>query len=201
MSRTLNARKGKVARLPFEVREVINEMMRDGATATELNAFLKKKGHATLNGTNWTNWRHGGHQDWLKEQDRLDIVRKKHESIRRELAAGGFSVLDKAIFDTASALADSDLSPDKVAYAIASLKGSVATDRKVEIADRRAHVAEKALALAEDKFELHTCELFLKWYDNQKAREIAEGKGAQTVKVGKLRELIFGKPPDDSTAD
>ncbi|HMO03935.1 MAG TPA: hypothetical protein PKC67_02390 [Kiritimatiellia bacterium] len=194
-------RKGNVARLPFEIREQLNAMIRDGAPASDLNAFLESKGLKKLNDQNWTNWRKGGYKDWLKEQAYLDTVREKHETIRRELEAGGFSILDKAIFDVASQLADSDLEPTKVASAISSLKFAVDGSRRTAIADRRAQLAEQALALQQKKFERETCKLFLKWYTSEKAKEIAEGKATNTVKVDQLRQLIFGRPPDASAAD
>jgi len=145
-------RKGHVARLPYEIREQLNALIRDGATAAELNAFLEQNGHKKLNDQNWTNWRQGGYQDWLKEQAYLDTVRQKHETIRRELEAGGLSVLDKAIFEVATSLADSDIDPTKAAAAIATLKTAVTGDKRVQIYERRAALAEQALNLEREKF-------------------------------------------------
>lgn len=145
-------RKGKIARLPYEIREQLNAMLRDGAPAATLNAYLVAKGHPAVNDQNWTNWRQGGYQDWLKEQKHLDAIRDKHETIRRELEAGGFSVLDKAIYDVATSLADSDIDPTKAAAAIATLKTAVTGDKRVQIYERRAALAEQALNLERDKF-------------------------------------------------
>lgn|SRR3990167_1907362 len=74
-----NQRTGKIARAPFEVRTRVNELMRDGATAAKIIAFLDSKGIAGLNHQNVTNWREGGYQDWLKEQERLQDMRAKRE--------------------------------------------------------------------------------------------------------------------------
>lgn len=191
-------RKGKIARLPYEIREQINEMLRDGVPASRLNTFLMQNGFEAVNDQNWTNWRQGGYQDWLKEQAYIDTVREKHESIRREIEAGGFSVIDKTIYEVATDIANSDLDPGAAAKAIASLKKAVTGADAVKIAERRANVAEEALKLAKNKFERETCALFLKWHDNQKAREIADGKASSEVKMDQLHDLIFGRPPDAS---
>jgi hypothetical protein len=194
-------RKGKIARLPYEIREQINALIRDGAPASRLNTYLIKNGHEAVNDTNWTNWRKGGYLDWLREQAHLDTVRAEYEEVRRQIDAGGFSILDKAILDVVLDLKSSGLTPDKVASAIAALKTVVTADKRADTYERRAQLAEKALTLQQHKFERETCKLFLKWHTNQKAREIAEGKATNTVKVDQLRQLIFGRPPDASAVD
>lgn len=53
---------------------------------------------------------------------------------------------------------------------------------------------ERQLALARDKFQRDTCELFLKWYADKRAKDIAGAKGVGTTeKVDRLGELIFGE--------
>lgn len=185
-------RKGKAARLPFDVREAVNNMIRDGATAADLNAFIKEKGFAPLNGTNWTNWRKGGHQDWLKEQTRIEAIRAKHETIRRELAAGGFSVLDKAICEVATDLADSDLPANVIASSIAALKTAVTSAERVDVARERAEISKAALDIARKRFQRETCALFVKWHEDQRASEIAAAPGvAAADKIERLGQLIF----------
>jgi hypothetical protein len=74
-----NARTGKIARAPFEVRTRVNEMLRDGATAGAIIKFLESKDVFGVSEMNVTNWRQGGHQDWLKEQERLTDMAAKRE--------------------------------------------------------------------------------------------------------------------------
>jgi hypothetical protein len=61
----------------------------------------------------------------------------------------------------------------------------------VEIQRQRADQAEKKLKLEREKHAVRTAELFLKFYEDKRAKEIAEGKGAKTVKMEKLRQLMF----------
>lgn len=74
-------RTGKIARLPKELRDEVNRMLRDGVTYATISGFLKDKGYPDINAQNFTNWFEGGHQDWLKEESRLEDMR-----IRREFA-------------------------------------------------------------------------------------------------------------------
>ncbi len=80
-----NRRTGKIARLPFAVRTTVNEMIRDGAPYVQIIAFIGKITDGVepvptdLNEQNLTNWKDGGHQDWLKEQARLEDMAAKRE--------------------------------------------------------------------------------------------------------------------------
>lgn len=74
-----NRRTGKIARLQYELRNGVNQMLRDGKPYASIIAFLDKSGVRGVNEQNLTNWREGGHQDWLKEQERLEDMRIKRE--------------------------------------------------------------------------------------------------------------------------
>lgn len=74
-----NQRTGKIARLPFEVRTEVNGMIRDNIPYMHIIAFLAAKKHEGINEQNLTNWKDGGHQDWLKEQGRLEDMAAKRE--------------------------------------------------------------------------------------------------------------------------
>lgn len=71
-----NRRTGKIARLPFDTRTVVNEMLRDGKPYSEIIFAI---GDSDVNEQNLTNWKEGGHQDWLKEQARLEDMAAKRE--------------------------------------------------------------------------------------------------------------------------
>lgn len=45
--------------------------------------------------------------------------------------------------------------------------------------------------LARERFEVATCEKFLKWFEDQAAREIATGTLGNTEKIAQLRALMF----------
>lgn len=86
----MRARTGKIARLPKDLRDAVNLALRDGATAAAVRAIVEQaKAHGAKNGDgseieppddqNVTNWRQGGYQDWLDEQQRLEDMRFKNE--------------------------------------------------------------------------------------------------------------------------
>ena len=70
---------GKIARLPRDLRETLNGRMQEGVTGRRLAAWLnalpevrqlldRDFGGAAISEQNLTNWRHGGHREWLAEK-------------------------------------------------------------------------------------------------------------------------------------
>lgn len=55
----------------------------------------------------------------------------------------------------------------------------------------RAADAEQNTAIAVDKFRRETCEMFLKWFGDQKAREIAESNAPHEEKIKALRATYY----------
>jgi len=101
------ARTGKIARLRKEHRDKLNEMLRDNASSDRVIKFvltLKDAGERDANGDsiqipndqNITNWREGGFQDWLKEQERLQDMRAKREFALEIVKANEGSMIHEA---------------------------------------------------------------------------------------------------------
>src|ERR1035437_8716347 len=82
---------GKIARLPRNIRNELNHRLDDGepggrilewlntlsAVQTLLNAEF---GGGRINAQNLSNWRKGGYQDWLKQQERRNLLRELTEN-------------------------------------------------------------------------------------------------------------------------
>ncbi len=75
----INRRTGKIARLSFDVRTQVNHLLRDGAPYAAIIQFIFTTANVEVNEQNLTNWKDGGHQDWLKEQERLEDMQAKRE--------------------------------------------------------------------------------------------------------------------------
>jgi len=60
-------RNGKIAKLAKDLRSLLNQMLADGATSAVIIDEFAKRG-ISLNHENISNWRHGGYQDWIVEQ-------------------------------------------------------------------------------------------------------------------------------------
>jgi hypothetical protein len=179
--------KGKIACLPFEIREELCRRMRDGARGPALIKWLAEAAPqaGTVNAQNLTNWRQNGYRAWLAGQARVDAIRDRTETVRRELEAGGFSVLDQQIYELAGAMTDSD--PVKAARAIAALKLATVAEKRAEIAGRNANLAER-------KFQRQTCELFQKWHADQRAIDVVENPGLSAdQKTDMLGQIMFGE--------
>ena len=76
----MNRRTGKIARLPFGARTEVNKRLRDGQTYDAIAQWLAAEGFGEFNAENLSNWKDGGHQDWLREQERLDEMQLRRDS-------------------------------------------------------------------------------------------------------------------------
>jgi hypothetical protein len=88
---------GKIARLPRNIRDELNHRLADGKPGGRILEWLNalpavpamldaQFGGGRINAQNLSNWRRGGHQDWLKQQARRSLVRELTEHAE-ELAA------------------------------------------------------------------------------------------------------------------
>ena len=82
-----SARNGKIAKLPPELRTLLNQMLSEGATGAVIIAEFARRG-ISLNHENISNWRNGGHRDWLIEQHWLAEMAAEHESVGHFLVGG-----------------------------------------------------------------------------------------------------------------
>ena len=71
---------GKIARLPQELRDGVNEMLRDGTTAQQISEWLTGLGH-DVNRDCVQNWRRTGHKTWLLELKRLEEMDVRRECV------------------------------------------------------------------------------------------------------------------------
>ena len=82
----MNKRNGKIARLPKDLRELVNRMLDDGAQYRSIMNELEKHRHRwpddikEFTDGNFTEWHQGGYQDWVREQEiRADLqARREH---------------------------------------------------------------------------------------------------------------------------
>jgi len=81
---------GKIARVPIHIRDQLGRRLEDGKPGKEIVKWLNSlpdvqkilKGQfdgQPINESNLTVWRQGGHQDWLRHQERCGIVRRLRE--------------------------------------------------------------------------------------------------------------------------
>lgn len=70
-------RTGKIARLPANIREQVNEKLDDGLEYNRIIDWLTEQGFSGVSQKNMSKWKEGGFQDWLTHCQRLDELELK----------------------------------------------------------------------------------------------------------------------------
>jgi hypothetical protein len=99
-------RNGKIARLPYSIRDILNQRMHNGEQGTRLVKWLnglpevrevlaEEFSGRPISEQNLSEWKQGGFQDWLRHQEtRAWVCGLADESADLEEDAGDFSVAD-----------------------------------------------------------------------------------------------------------
>lgn len=196
------ARNGKVARLPFDVREDINRRLLDGEKAHVICAAVNKSqgltGRAALTDNNISEWRKGGYEEWQKKSSRVEQIKRLSEFALRlaesagsDLNAGAAAIAGGRILDVIESASDEDLS--KLIQDLASLRHLDQNAQKLELEKIRLRQKDEALLIEKKKFQRTTCELFLKWFDEKSARDIAKSGLSNAEKIETLGKAMFGE--------
>jgi Protein of unknown function (DUF3486) len=96
-------RRGKVARLPEEVRQVVNQMMRDGKPYAEIVSHLTSVGQPGIVERNLSRWFRGGFQDWLREQQQVEEMQAERAFAERIGKEGSGNPMHEAGLQVATA--------------------------------------------------------------------------------------------------
>ena len=188
-----------LTRLPYDIREELCIRIRDRNSWKQLNAWLATKNLGPYTPQNYSAFKKakGHYQTWLKEQAKLDERRARSESIRREIAAEGFDMIDRTMLDMVDKLSDTDLDPIKAASVLASLKQAVVRAQGMELDKQRLKIAAGVAALDREKFRFEVANKFLDWFADARARKIAESGSDKSVKVQQLIDLMAQLEKDE----
>ena len=205
---TTRCYRSKIGRLPFAVRNELNERIRDGAQGAEIldwlnglketRKILREQKSGLINAQNLTDWRSSGYRDWLDDQDRADRIRRLAEvSQTLATAAGGnaagvgCNIATAKIMDILEA-ADEDQVAD-LATALVKLRASENAAQKVALAEEKNAIQKEQLELSRAKFERDTTRLFIKWAQSKDALALATDKRlGSDEKTERLGRLMFG---------
>lgn len=196
------ARQGKIARLPFAVRDQLCEKLSDGIPAREVCAWVNalpawkearaKYGYgADISEQNVSDWRSGGFVDWQAERAKVQHLRAVAESACHIAAATGgdpAAVGSRILAGRLTELLESldDQQAPELARALAALRRGENDAQRLELDRSRAELQRQALELERERFRRQTCEMFLKWHEDQRATAIADGPGANAEKISAL---------------
>lgn len=194
--------RSKIGRLPFAIRNELNERIRDGVKGTdilswlnatkEFKAVMKSEKCGPLNPQNLTDWRDTGYADWLTDQGEADRLRRVTESTMSLIQATGGDPSTVAARMAAASLIDALTKYDgpeelnNAARSIAALRNAELSHEKNQLSREKLAMDGQTLELAKAKFRRETCELFLKWQGNKAAQAIAKGPGTNDDKIQKL---------------
>ena len=188
---------GKIGRLPFDVREALNLRLLDGASGPDILPWLnalpafRAQGVAPVNPQNLSAWRQVGYQRWLEERRKAGRLADMAEKAAHIAAATGdpagvsSRLLLGRILDVIEA-ADNETDLGPLVKAVSEL-------RRGEIDRSRLDLAHDQFDLERTRFQRQTCVLFLTWYADRRASEIAADTSTDTAaKTELLGSLMFG---------
>ena len=200
--------RSKIGRLPFAIRNELNERIRDGAQGAEIlewlnglketKRILREMKSGEVNAQNLTDWRSSGYADWLEDQKDADRIRHLAEvSQTIATAAGGnaagvaCNIATAKIMDALEA-ADDEMIAD-LSKALVALRAGENAAQKVALAEEKNALAKEQLSLSRAKFERDTTRLFIKWAANKDALALATDKRlGSDEKTDRLGRLMFG---------
>ena len=200
--------RSKIGRLPFAIRNELNERIRDGAQGSDIllwlnglketKKILRELKSSIVNAQNLTDWRSTGYKDWLDDQKDADRIRRLAEvSQTLATAAGGnaagvgCNIATAKIMDILEA-ADEDQVAD-LATALVKLRASENAAQKVALAEEKNAIQKEQLELSRAKFERDTTRLFIKWAQSKDALALATDKRlGSDEKTERLGRLMFG---------
>ena len=200
--------RSKIGRLPFAVRNELNERIRDGAQGSDLldwlnglketKKILREMKSDAVNAQNLTDWRSTGYKDWLDDQADADRFRRLAEVSHTLATAAGGSAAGVACNIATAKIMDAleGADEDKIAdltRALAALRSGENAAQKVALAEEKNAIQKEQLELSRAKFERDTARLFIKWAQNRDALSIAADKRlGSDEKTERLGRLMFG---------
>ena len=205
---TTRCYRSKIGRLPFAIRNELNERIRDGLGGSEILAWLnglpatrkilRELKSGEINAQNLTDWRSSGYKDWLEDQSQADRIRRLAEISQTLASAAGGNAAGVGCNIATAKIMDALESADEeqvadLAKALVQLRSSENAAQKVALAKEKNALAEEQLNLSRAKFERDTARLFVKWAQNKDALSIAtDRKLGGDEKTEKLGRLMFG---------
>jgi len=205
-------RRGKIASLPAVIREELCQRLHDGQRGPQILPWLhslpevqrvlnEQYGEDLINAQNLTDWRQGGFLDWKRRQEKVENLKVlsayagKLAQAGGSLAEGAAAIAGGKILEMLEGLDEENA--ETLIRSLSALRSSEASHINAKTNVERTAQKARQLDLEEAKFRRTTAEMFIKWYENQAAKEIVSSREGASVKMDRLVELMFGKKPGD----
>ena len=220
MSADNTTRKGKIARLPRDIREELNTRLHDGQAAPEILPWLNElpaakeilKRHFNgepVNEQNLSNWRNGGWVEWCQQNAEAERLKSLAEFSAKLVATTGLQISDgAAAIATGNILSmlESESDPEVIDQLIKQLatlrsgdhnvRDGERKDRKLKLDIDKARLKEREVNLAEEKFRNLLLDKLIETAKLPEVQAILQSNNPRTVKMDQLRLAIFGEDDD-----
>ena len=209
-------RNGKIARLPKTIRDELNRRLSDGEPGNQLVAWLNglpevqevvatEFGGRTVREQNLSEWKQGGYQDWLRQQEALELVRGLSAEGEELQAATAEPLTEKLVVWLAARyavatrkLAGQDGNTELDWQRLRELCSDVVALRRGDHSAARLKIEQERLERDRQLTEEDLVEHFQRWAKNPKVRDwICRGCLSEEERERRMRE-IFGLPPQET---
>lgn len=204
------ARTGKIARMPVAIRNEVNRRLFENESGARIVAWLNEQpealkiledyfGEEPVTPQNLSEWRKGGYQAWIRRREAIENMKDVSEfALHLGQAAGGSigdgtaAILGGKILG-ALEKSDGDRVNPFLVEAVAMLRKGDHEQIKRKQADRLLDQKDEQIALDKKKFQRTTAELFLKFYEDKRAKEIVESRSTNAEKLELVGQAMFGE--------
>jgi hypothetical protein len=204
---------GKIARLPHDIREQLNQRIRDGKSGSEILPWLndlpavKEILAAQFDGIpvhkqNLTVWRQAGYQRWLRDQQRVSALKDRcqyaaqiNEADSGHLAPAAATAASDKILEFLDDAESGKMSPDhlvKYGAVASALKKAQQNDERIKIAHERLRQREMLILLKRDKQQRDSVAGGLRVLKDVRAKQIEASSANQAEKIELLGIHLFG---------
>lgn len=210
-------RTGKIASLPARIREEVCRRLHDGQLSPQIIAWLhtlpdvlrildEQWREEPISAMNISEWRRGGYQDWLARRERVQNIKVLSDYALDIARNAGTSISDAAaviaggqILEALEKIGDATDGEERLiglSLAIAKLRDGDSKIVRARVSERNAEQKDRQLDLDEQKFQYRTAEALIKWARTKEAAAILNSDDAETIKMDRLVQLMFGPRPD-----
>ena len=205
------ANKSKIGRLPWKVRNKLNEMLRDGLCYADVLKWLDthiKPPDKKITRSNLSDWRKTGYQAWREERKATEYLRGLAEQSYAVADATGGNpagvaarLLTKHLLKVMAKMSvDGDENNELFAQftkAVATLNVAEAENRKLDLQNQRLELKEEELRFTKAKFKTQCAQKFLKWLENQDLVSIAKSGATHEEKIAAILRHMDKEEADE----
>jgi hypothetical protein len=202
-------RKGKIGRMPVAIRNEVNRRLFENEGGSKILTWLHEQPDALrildeyfaeepVTAQNLSEWRKGGYQDWLRRRDQVDRLKdlsefalKLGEAAGGSIADGSAAIAGGRIMNMMESADDEDMSG--LVKSLFLIRAGDQEKVKLDIRKKVLSQRDEVIDLSKKKFQRQTCELYLKWYDDERAKKVVESRASNSEKLEQLGKVMFGE--------